>query len=214
MRTFISAPHALLLLLFLASSNAFIAHKRYITHPRIKIADSSDRHFLLRSAQPSSTSLNAKRRSKVSSKKKIESIVESDEFLTESEEPKISRISDEDVRVQILQRKDDLQRGIGEQLQEDIKRFETNSAIYRGKEEGNLLKSVKNAFSYVLIADFFLIIFFLGWFIAASISKEAFANPYLLERFQDIFQPVIQPALGVLMIGSVLSGVIKDDEKK
>ena len=57
----------------------------------------------------------------------------------------------------------------------------------------------------VLVADLFLVLVFLVWFIVAAVTQQQ-GNPYLLERFQDIFEPVVQPALGVLMIGSIASG--------
>lgn len=49
-------------------------------------------------------------------------------------------------------------------------------------------------------------------FIAAAVTQQN-GNPYLLERFQDIFAPVVQPALGILMAGSVASGITKGDDK-
>ena len=60
----------------------------------------------------------------------------------------------------------------------------------------------------------FAIIIFLVWFIAASVQKEALGNAWLLERFQDIFAPVIQPALGFLMLGSIASGIGGGNENK
>ena len=58
----------------------------------------------------------------------------------------------------------------------------------------------------ILVADLVLVLVFLVWFIAAAVTQQQ-GNPYLLERFQDIFEPVVQPALGVLMIGSIASGI-------
>jgi len=55
--------------------------------------------------------------------------------------------------------------------------------------ENEILRKAKDVFSGLLVADFFLVVFFLIWFIAASISKESMGNPYLIEKFQDIFQP-------------------------
>lgn len=72
--------------------------------------------------------------------------------------------------------------------------------------ENPIIKSVKDLFSLVLIADFFVVIVFLGWFVAAAALKDT--NPFLLERFQDIFNPVVVPCLTVLMVGSIASGVM------
>jgi len=80
------------------------------------------------------------------------------------------------------------------------------------KENGIIAKS-KDILSLVLVADFFVIIFFLVWFLAAAATKDS--NPFLLERFQDIFQPIVVPSLTVLMAGSIASGVTgnKDDDQ-
>jgi hypothetical protein len=53
---------------------------------------------------------------------------------------------------------------------------------------------------------------FLIWFIAAAVLKDS--NPIVLERFQDIFNPIVVPSLTVLMVGSIASGLFtKSDEK-
>eukprot|EP01041_Mallomonas_annulata_P007792 gene7791-15940_t len=109
-------------------------------------------------------------------------------------------------------------KGLIEELEDDIGDFssaEKNNKMTKEKDFTNGVGGkIKDIFSGILIADFFLIVFFLIWFIAASVSKEAFANAFLLEKFQDIFQPIIQPALGLLMAGSVASGIFKNDDEK
>jgi len=92
--------------------------------------------------------------------------------------------------------------------------------LKRGKEEsgddGNsIVNKAKDALGIVFIVDFFVIIFFLGWFLAAAAMQST--NPWLLERFQDIFQPVVVPSLTVLMTLSIASGVTggkKEDDKR
>lgn len=74
---------------------------------------------------------------------------------------------------------------------------------------GGIIKMAKDLFTYVLIADFFAVLVFLVWFIAAAALKDS--NPFLLERFQDIFNPIIVPSLTVLMVGSIASGVMGDN---
>lgn len=83
-----------------------------------------------------------------------------------------------------------------------------------GQQEGtSVFDKVKDILSSVLIADFFLIMAFLLWFIVAAALQSTY--PVVLERFQDIFQPVVVPSLTVLMVGSIasgLSGKKKDNE--
>eukprot|EP01036_Dinobryon_divergens_P025684 gene25684-34257_t len=75
-----------------------------------------------------------------------------------------------------------------------------------GQQEGSsVVDKVKDILSAVLIADFFLIMAFLLWFIVAAALQSTY--PVVLERFQDIFQPVVVPSLTVLMVGSIASGL-------
>ncbi len=119
----------------------------------------------------------------------------------------------EDKREMQLKRKIDLQ----DSMQQDLDDF--NSRLLEGSEnrqrslqrERGAMKSVKDVLSFILVADFFVVIFFLVWFLAAAASQKA--NPFLLERFQDIFQPVVVPSLTVLMAGSIASGLLGDREK-
>ena len=74
------------------------------------------------------------------------------------------------------------------------------------------LQSVKDVVGLVLIADFFVVIVFLVWFLFAAAMQST--NPFFLEKFQDIFQPVVVPCLTVLMAGSIASGVVDNAGKK
>ena len=90
------------------------------------------------------------------------------------------------------------------------------NSIYKQENEADsnsnsIANSLKNAFSALLIADFFVVIGFLLWFLAAAALQSTY--PVVLEKFQDIFQPVVVPSLTVLMVGSIASGAI-DERKK
>lgn len=67
------------------------------------------------------------------------------------------------------------------------------------------ISTARNLITKVLIADFFVVVAFLVWFLFAAALQSTY--PVVLERFQDVFQPVVVPALTVLMVGSVASGV-------
>ena len=103
------------------------------------------------------------------------------------------------------------------QLQEDIADWEMKAmAKEREKNDANQsgqpLEAIKNIVSFVLIADFFVVIVFLLWFIVAAATQKT--TPVILERFQDIFQPVVVPSLTVLMAGSIASGLLGDRVKE
>lgn len=59
-----------------------------------------------------------------------------------------------------------------------------------------------------MIADFFVVMFFLIWFLLAAALQSTY--PVVLERFQDIFQPIVVPSLTVLMVGSIASGILEN----
>ena len=85
-------------------------------------------------------------------------------------------------------------------------------SVVDANESGNVRGfSFGDLIAKILVADLFLVLVFLVWFIAAAVTQQQ-GNPYLLERFQDIFEPVVQPALGVLMIGSIASGISDKDK--
>lgn len=71
----------------------------------------------------------------------------------------------------------------------------------------SFIEGLKSAFTTLLIADFFVVIVFLVWFLAAAVLQSSY--PVVLERFQDVFQPVVVPALTVLMVGSIASGALE-----
>lgn len=75
------------------------------------------------------------------------------------------------------------------------------------QSSNSFIEGLKSAFTTLLIADFFVVIVFLVWFLAAAVLQSSY--PVVLERFQDVFQPVVVPALTVLMVGSIASGALE-----
>jgi hypothetical protein len=57
------------------------------------------------------------------------------------------------------------------------------------------------------MADFFFILFILFWFLAGLGEKVALQSSTLLDAWYPLWPWVFQPALGVLMLGAVASGV-------
>jgi hypothetical protein len=106
--------------------------------------------------------------------------------------------------------------GIDDEILADILSMsakQSNNLASSSQSEGanSVITGLKNVFSAVLIADFFLILLFLAWFLAAVALQSAM--PVVLEKFQGIFQPVVVPSLTVLMAGSIASGVLGDKDK-
>ncbi len=127
--------------------------------------------------------------------------------------------NDDTIPTQLLIDSRESKKGLTTLLEDDIKELsqkslKIDSAVSSSNDSplSGVLNAVKDAVSLILIVDFFVIIFFLGWFILAAILKDS--NPFFLERFQDLFNPVVQPAIGILMAGSIASGLLGDRKKE
>lgn len=66
---------------------------------------------------------------------------------------------------------------------------------------------LKDFVDKVLIADFFFILFALAWF-AAGLVQQSTGSSALLDSWYSLWQWVFQPAIGVLMLGALSSGLI------
>jgi hypothetical protein len=64
-----------------------------------------------------------------------------------------------------------------------------------------------------LLADVFLVFFFFAWFVAAVVG-DRFSFNLGLDLWQQLWMPLIQPALGIVMAGAILSGVVSKFQKK
>ncbi|MGJ5673254.1 MAG: hypothetical protein ACR9NN_06530 [Nostochopsis sp.] len=59
----------------------------------------------------------------------------------------------------------------------------------------------------ILVVDVFLVLFGFGWLAIAAIGKAS-GVPLGLDLWYKLWQPVFNPAIGILMGGAILSGVI------
>ncbi|MDJ0736182.1 MAG: hypothetical protein QNJ47_19315 [Nostocaceae cyanobacterium] len=64
-----------------------------------------------------------------------------------------------------------------------------------------------NFLNLVLVADVFLVLFGFGWF-AIAVAGESAGVPLGLDLWHQLWQPVFNPAIGILMAGAILSGAI------
>lgn len=58
-----------------------------------------------------------------------------------------------------------------------------------------------------LVADFFLVLVGFGW-LAIAVAGRALHLPLGLDLWYKLWQPVFTPAIGILMAGSILTGLI------
>lgn len=82
------------------------------------------------------------------------------------------------------------------------------------EESFKLREVVIQALSYLVTADFFFVVFLLLWFFVGIFSAKVLGDDGIYLYFAGLFEPVVQPALGILILGAGLSGVFgkKDEE--
>jgi len=80
------------------------------------------------------------------------------------------------------------------------------------KEGDDAMYKLREIISTIVTIDFFAIVGFLIWFVVGVVSSTILKDDTIQIAFNGIFQPLVQPALGILMIASVASGVTGQEE--
>lgn len=94
-------------------------------------------------------------------------------------------------------------------LREDVERIRANRKnVPKPEVEVAPIDSLKSAISAILLWDFFLVLGLLGWLGVALVPHFASKNDVLLDPWLALWQPFIQPVLGVLMLGTIVQGTI------
>ncbi|MBK1989509.1 hypothetical protein A0J48_018545 [Sphaerospermopsis aphanizomenoides BCCUSP55] len=70
-----------------------------------------------------------------------------------------------------------------------------------------------NWLNTILVADVFLVILGFGWFAVAVVGDASGIN-LGLDLWHKLWQPVFNPAIGILMGGALLSGITSWVSKK
>lgn len=98
---------------------------------------------------------------------------------------------------------------------ERLQRKQTADSDFRGESElrqrdskpaGGFAESLKQTIDKVLIADFFFICVALAWLAAGVAEKSSVNSTRLLDSWYPLWTLLFQPALGVLMLGALVSG--------
>jgi len=79
-------------------------------------------------------------------------------------------------------------------------------------EEAGIGDKLKDIVSTIVTIDFFVICGFLLWFLVGVISSTVLGNDSIQIAFNGVFQPLVQPALGILMIGALGSTLLSSEE--
>jgi hypothetical protein len=70
-----------------------------------------------------------------------------------------------------------------------------------------------NGLNLILVADVFLVFLGFGWF-AVAVIGNIIGVPLGLDLWHKLWIPVFNPAIGILMGGAILSGIISWVSKK
>lgn len=100
-------------------------------------------------------------------------------------------------------------------LLQDIQRMRTKqkgSPEAEGKK--NSISPLKKAIESILLWDFFLVLALLAWLGVALVPHFVSKNDFLLDPWLALWQPFIQPVLGVLMLGTIVQGTLSYISKK
>ena len=89
-------------------------------------------------------------------------------------------------------------------LLSDAKRLRESSSSNEDDEKINM--KLNDILSTIVTIDFFVVFGFLVWFLVGVVSSNIVKDDTIQIAFNGIFQPLVQPALGILMIASVASG--------
>ena len=69
-------------------------------------------------------------------------------------------------------------------------------------------RSVLQSLNKFLVFDFFFIVFALVWLITGVLADKAFGWSGPAELWFSLWTPVFQPAIGILMLGSIVTGTV------
>jgi len=73
--------------------------------------------------------------------------------------------------------------------------------------------AIKNVVSTIITIDFFVVCGLLAWFLAGIFCSYIIKDDTVQIAFNGIFEAIVQPALGILMIGSVAGSFGGEPEK-
>eukprot|EP00980_Cylindrotheca_fusiformis_P022876 scaffold9857_cov127-Cylindrotheca_fusiformis.AAC.22 len=98
-----------------------------------------------------------------------------------------------------------------EVLLEDARRLRADSDDVDGGNDDGIKAKVRNVLSAIVTADFFVVFGFLLWFLAGIAFRAIFDDTSVQIAFNNNFELLVQPALGVLMLGTIAGNFLKDE---
>mmetsp|Transcript_238 Transcript_238/g.403 ORF Transcript_238/g.403 Transcript_238/m.403 type:complete len:241 (-) Transcript_238:86-808(-) len=99
-------------------------------------------------------------------------------------------------------------RSVEEKLAADLAAFKRTQAPSKKEEDAGAMGQAKDIFSVILTIDFFVVLGMLGWFLVGIAFRYGFQQSFILDSFKASFDTLVQPAIGLLMLGTIAGGVI------
>jgi hypothetical protein len=101
---------------------------------------------------------------------------------------------------------------------QDDKDSERQDAIESGTFDDTVdisfKKKVRSTIGTIIAADFFVVCAFLVWFLIGIAARSVADNDTIQIAFNNNFQLLVQPAIGILMVGSVAGAVFPEKEEE
>lgn len=99
-------------------------------------------------------------------------------------------------------------------MTEEEKDSKTVGGVFSDEEGAGVKEMIGNALSTIVTADFFLVCAFLVWFLLGIFCSYILKDDTVQIAFNNNFEKLVQPALGVLMIAAIGSNFFKEEEKE
>jgi hypothetical protein len=99
-------------------------------------------------------------------------------------------------------------------MTEEEKEAMREGGFLNDSEGSGIKEMIGNALSTIVTADFFVVLAFLGWFLLGIFSSYILKDDTIQIAFNNNFETLVQPALGVLMIATIGGNFFKGDEQE
>jgi len=99
-------------------------------------------------------------------------------------------------------------------MTEEEKDAQNEKGMLSDEEGTDLKKTIGNVLSTIVTADFFVVCGFLLWFLLGIFCSYVLKDDTVQIAFNNQFEALVQPALGVLMIAAIGGSFFKEDEEQ
>lgn len=100
------------------------------------------------------------------------------------------------------------------QADDDTGLLDGTKKIGNGNEDSLSIPGIiRNVLSTIVTVDFFVVCAFLLWFLAGIAARAIWQDDTIQIAFNNNFETLVQPALGLLMIAAIAGNFFKEDEE-